>query len=221
MSWLLPGVLTIAATLAFIGLYFGLLALYDKLRDRYQARRKHARHASQPPRRVYERTKPPAGDKSQREAAYDQLAPLPEPGKDYISDRTVVLPYTRQIWQPPRCGDVSPGGEFSCTRYAGHIGWCADENKNGGVTWAHPDLSPARDERKATDTDVRAVTCAAPARPASMLQPFTFNDDGCEPEPEPDVSDVLPDWVIAALNGHNGVDAAVESIVARAVSDPS
>lgn len=47
-------------------------------------------------RRVFERTEKPMGDKAQREAAYGELREIPEPGKDYISDRTVLLPWTAQ-----------------------------------------------------------------------------------------------------------------------------
>ena len=51
-----------------------------------------------------------------------------------------------------------------------------------------PDRRHGRAERLATDTDIRAI------------------------------AGVLPAWVIEALNGHDGVDACVDSIVARAVT---
>lgn len=110
--------------------------------------------------RVFDRTLPPAGDKAQREAAYDTLRELPAPGMTIYTDRNVWLPRTPQLAEP------GPPIVASLTDV--------------------PDRRHGAAERLATDTDVRAIAA------------------------------VLPAWVIEALNGHDGVDACVESIAARA-----
>ena len=95
MIWLLGGI-CIAATLAFIGLWLGAAWLYNLLRDRYQARRKHVLHTVAADERVFPRTERPAGDKAQRDAAYDTLRDLPAPGETIYTDHSVWLPRTPQ-----------------------------------------------------------------------------------------------------------------------------
>ena len=159
---------------------------------------------------------------------WDEKRPEPRPGMDIYTDHTVRLPWTPPAdlapfmpppaWTPTtaelddmrdRWADAQ--GRCPCGKPIDHTEFCYEELDDGDHAWCgrddvlpEPDgflvytgdLGPALAERLASDTDVRTVTSAAP-----------------------DVASVLPDWVIKALNGHNGVDAAVDSIVARAAND--
>ena len=135
------------------------------------------------------------------------LRGLPRPGLDMYSDQTVHLP-------------VPPAERCVCLTSPEGPNWCLARKHLEGPLPARK----AAAERLLSDTDVRAVTPTCPAGPGPHL-----------PAPAPGGSSTgrhtakpgenrdhtgrpgtLPAWVVEALGGHHGVDACVESIVARA-----
>lgn len=126
-------------------------------------------------------------------------------------DAGVYLPRTlppagRTPWQPAGYALAAVDKHYPPDDQAG----CSDPPAESCSDAGLPGLA----ERLATDTDVR---CAAPAHPRHPEpQPGPCAACAACGDDENHAQGVIPAWVIAALGGHTGPDAAVESIVARA-----